>query len=78
MDIFLDVIPMILNFTFTMIAGFSITIYISQLVLFLVYLNVVVCSVYYSWRLTRQTNGLWTKICPAKSVQQVTPATTVM
>ncbi|KAI1690993.1 hypothetical protein DdX_22171 [Ditylenchus destructor] len=56
-----------------LIAGFSPTVYISKLVNCLAFLSITVCSVYYSWRLTRKSNGFWIKIC---RVQQVSPAIT--
>ncbi|KAI1703976.1 hypothetical protein DdX_14595 [Ditylenchus destructor] len=71
MDIFLDVIPTIASFRFLTI--FMPSVYIGPLISSLVFLNVAVCSVYYSWRLTRKTNGLWIKIC---RVQQVSPTIT--
>ncbi|KAI1694072.1 hypothetical protein DdX_20307 [Ditylenchus destructor] len=73
MDIFLDIIPMIASYIFLAITGFTASVYIGQLIGTLVFLNVAVCSVYYSWRLTRKTNELWIKIC---RVQQVSPIIT--
>ncbi|KAI1698505.1 hypothetical protein Ddc_19079 [Ditylenchus destructor] len=75
MDIFLDVIPISANNTFSTITGISPTVYTGQLLNFIYFLNPAVCSVYYSWRLTRKSNGLWTKIC---RVQQVFPSTTAI
>ncbi|KAI1704332.1 hypothetical protein DdX_14329 [Ditylenchus destructor] len=72
MDILLDAIPIFANSIFISITGFSPSVYIGQLVNFLAFLNVTVCSLYYSWRLTRRSNGFWIKIC---RVDQVTPIT---
>ncbi|KAI1697738.1 hypothetical protein DdX_18327 [Ditylenchus destructor] len=78
MDIFLDVLPamsfIFASFIFIKITGvFSPSVFLGQLISTLVFLNVAVCSIYYSWRLTRKTNGLWIKIC---RVQRVSPVTT--
>ncbi|KAI1691493.1 serpentine type 7TM GPCR chemoreceptor srbc domain-containing protein [Ditylenchus destructor] len=73
MDVVLDIIPTFETVIFLMITGFSQTVYIGQLVTTLGFLNITVCSIYYSWRLTRKSNGFWMKI---SRVQQVSPVTT--
>ncbi|KAI1695828.1 hypothetical protein DdX_19364 [Ditylenchus destructor] len=73
MDIFLDVIPIFTNSIILTITGISPAVYIGQIIGVLLFLNVAICSIYYSWRLTRKTNGFWIKIC---RVVQVSPANT--
>ncbi|KAI1715152.1 hypothetical protein Ddc_11080 [Ditylenchus destructor] len=74
-DIFFDVLPIFANFIFVSIFGFFPSVYIGQLVAILAFLNVAVCSIYYSWRLTRKMNWIWTKV---NRVEQVSPATTAI
>ncbi|KAI1694504.1 hypothetical protein DdX_20085 [Ditylenchus destructor] len=68
MEIFLDVIPSSVNYTFVTVTGISLGVYVAKLIPFLQFLNVTVCSVYYSWRLSRKTSWFWRK------VQRVSPA----
>ncbi|KAI1692371.1 hypothetical protein Ddc_23647 [Ditylenchus destructor] len=73
MDVFLDVIPTFGSFIYFTIFGFRPTVYVGQSAYLLGYFNVAVCSVYYWLRLTRKTNGSWTKV--SKVVQVSTTAT---
>ncbi|KAI1695650.1 hypothetical protein DdX_19475 [Ditylenchus destructor] len=73
MDIFLDVIPSFAHYIFVTVTGIPLGVYVAQLIPFLQFLNVAVCSVYYSWRLTRKTSWFWLKV---HHVQQVSPANT--